>query len=77
MRRRATSPATYPTSASERRDLEANPGEAVLVGTAAYMAPEQAQGKNELLDERTDVFAVGALVYHVLTRRPPYSGEHF
>lgn len=54
-----------------------DPGGPVLVGTASFMAPEQALGKNETLDERTDVFAVGAIIYHLLTRRAPYSGEHF
>jgi serine/threonine protein kinase len=54
-----------------------DPAGPVLVGTASFMAPEQALGKNETLDERTDVFAVGAIVYYLLTRRPPYSAEHF
>ncbi|MDQ3031112.1 MAG: cyclic nucleotide-binding domain-containing protein [Myxococcota bacterium] len=49
----------------------------VLIGTASFMAPEQALGKNESLDERTDVFAVGAILYHLLARRAPFTGEHF
>jgi len=52
-------------------------GTAVLVGTPSYMAPEQALGRNDTLDERTDVFAIGAMIYHLLARRPPYGGEHF
>ncbi|AKF02933.1 protein kinase domain-containing protein [Sandaracinus amylolyticus] len=48
-----------------------------LVGTATHMAPEQARGLNDELDERTDVFAVGALLYHVLARRAPYAADTF
>jgi hypothetical protein len=46
-----------------------------VVGTPAYMAPEQAAGKLDAIDERTDVFALGALLYHVLSGRAPYSGD--
>jgi hypothetical protein len=45
-----------------------------IVGTPAYMAPEQASGQVDLVDERTDVFALGALLYHLLSGRAPYSG---
>jgi serine/threonine-protein kinase len=49
----------------------------VLIGTASFMAPEQALGKNEALDERTDVFAVGAMIYYLLCRRPPYREDDY
>jgi hypothetical protein len=39
------------------------------------MAPEQAGGEIDRVDPRTDVFAIGALLYHVLTGRAPYSGS--
>ena len=48
--------------------------EAVL-GTAAYMAPEQARGWLDTLDERVDVFSLGGILYHALTRRPPHRGR--
>ncbi|MFZ5440252.1 MAG: serine/threonine protein kinase [Myxococcota bacterium] len=41
-------------------------------GTPAYMAPEQARGMNFALDDRTDIFALGGILYRVLTGRPPY-----
>jgi tetratricopeptide (TPR) repeat protein/serine/threonine protein kinase len=46
----------------------------LVVGTFAYMSPEQAQGRIEELDARADVFGLGAVLCEVLTGRPPYAG---
>src|SRR5262249_31207576 len=43
-----------------------------VLGTAAYMAPEQARGQVDHLDERADVFALGATLCELLTGRQPY-----
>jgi len=46
-----------------------------IAGTPAYMAPEQARGEIDKIDARTDVYALGAVLYQVLSGRPPYT-EH-
>jgi eukaryotic-like serine/threonine-protein kinase len=46
-----------------------------IIGTPAYMSPEQARGDRRKLDVRSDVFLLGAMLYEILTRRPPYLSE--
>ena len=43
------------------------------LGTPVYMAPEQAQGRTTDIDERTDVFGLGGILYYILTARPPFA----
>ena len=48
---------------------------ATLLGTPQYMAPEQATGKHADVDARTDIFALGAIVYEMLSGQPAFTGE--
>jgi WD40 repeat protein len=46
-----------------------------LLGTPAYMSPEQASGSVDRIDRRSDVWGLGAVLYQILTGKPPYSGK--
>jgi serine/threonine-protein kinase len=53
--------------------MESRPGS--VLGTPSYMAPEQARGVMDTLDERADVFALGSILCEILTGGPAFVGE--
>ncbi len=59
-----------------RTGMSATDQPGAIVGTLMYMAPEQARGESGTLDERTDVFGMGAILYEILTQIPPYYAQN-
>ncbi len=47
-----------------------------VMGTPQYMSPEQARGEIDQLDVRTDIYALGAILYHILALHAPVSGKN-
>jgi serine/threonine-protein kinase len=62
------------TARSGSDDADASRAGSVM-GTPSYMAPEQARGEIEQIDERSDVFALGSILCEILTGQPAFSGR--
>jgi serine/threonine protein kinase len=62
-----------PSTSDELRGFETLHG--VVVGTPPYISPEQARGELDQIDQRSDVFVLGAILYAILTLRAPVAGD--
>jgi serine/threonine protein kinase len=69
-------PILEPVNAADTiRASEQATEQGAVLGTYAYMPPEQANGNQMLIDARADVFSLGAILCEILTGHPPYQGK--
>jgi hypothetical protein len=73
---RAGEPLIADFGLARRIDAGGAGGQEEISGTPSYMAPEQAQHASHPLSASTDIYGLGAVLYEMLTARPPFRGEN-
>jgi PAS domain S-box-containing protein len=65
---------TFPVALDDKSSAESDiTVQGQMMGTPAYMAPEQATGQLDLIDSRTDIYGLGAILYEILTGQAPFT----